>query len=735
MKPSDKKANRGIYVMLSIFLACLLLCGRLAYLQLVKGDYYRSKAEVQQLGDTVINAMRGTIYDRNLNVLAQSASVWLVYANPSKISEDERDGVALALSELLSLEKEDIQTKLARTQNGYERIKGQIEKEEMEAVSKFISENKLFGKVSIDPDTKRYYPFGSFASSVLGFTGTDDIGRYGLEYQYNDVLTGTPGRTITALDGKQNVMPNQYKSTHDAVQGSNLVLSIDENIQHYLEETLRQTLIDSRASYAYAIVMEVKTGAILGMVSLPDYDLNKPNTLINEQLSLEIQEIENDEDRSRALSDARNAQWRNRSISDSYEPGSVYKVITVSAALEEGIVNEHTPYNCTGSINYGGSTYRCWRHGGHGSQTLKDLLKNSCNPFTINVARELGIDSFYKYFSAFGFTKNTGIDLPGEFFPTSSTYVPKENFGTPELASYSFGQTFQVSPIQMITAISSVANGGKLMQPYIVERALDEEGNTIKKTEPTTVRQVISESTAKRVIALMENVVDSGTGKNAFVAGYRVAGKTGTSEKLSKKGEYVASFAGFAPANDPEIAILVAVDEPQDVYGGGAVAAPVASDVFGYVLPYLNIEPQYSEDEFKEMFAETPNLVGKSVTEAKSLTANQNYKIKIVGDGDVVTQQSPEAGRLISKNGVVVLYTEQDSKAELTTVPDFSGLTVQAVNQRAIDSGLNIKISGTSLTSSDIVAYRQSHPKDSEVAMGTVVTVYFKTLVGVNDLV
>jgi stage V sporulation protein D (sporulation-specific penicillin-binding protein) len=721
--------------MLSIFLACALLCGRLVYLQLIKGDYYRSKAEVQQLGDTVINAMRGTIYDRNMHVLAQSASVWLVYVNPSKVKETERDLVATGLANILGVDEETVRTKLSRTQNGYERIKGQIEKEEMEAVSKFISENKLSGKVSIDPDTKRYYPFGTFAASVIGFTGTDDVGRYGLEYQYNDTLTGTPGRIITALDGTQNAMPNQYESTYDAVQGSNLALTIDENIQHYLEEALKQSMTDTQATYAYGIVMDVKTGAILGMVSLPDYDLNAPSKLTSEELYAQIQAIENEDERSNALSNARNAQWRNRAISDSYEPGSVFKVVTVSAALEEGLVNENTPYTCTGSITYAGNTYNCWKHGGHGHETLKDLLKNSCNPFAITLAKGLGTDTFYKYFTAFGFTKNTGVDLPGEFYPTSSTYVSKEKFGTPELASYSFGQTFQVSPIQMITAVSAVANGGKLMRPYLVDSVLDAEGNTVKKTEPVTVRQVISESTAKRVVTMMEDVVATGTGRNAFVAGYHVAGKTGTSEKLTSKTEklYIASFAGFAPANDPEVAVLIVIDEPKGDHGGGAIAAPVACDVFEKVLPYLNVEPQYSETEFQTLFAESPNLVGKSVTEAKNTAAN-SFKVKVVGGGTTVTRQSPEAGRTISKNGVIVLYTDQTSEAEQTTVPDFNGLTVQAANQRAIDSGLNIKISGASLTSSDIVAYRQSHPKDSKVALGTVVTVYFKTTVGVDDM-
>ncbi len=734
MKPSDKSSNRGLAVLLSVFFlfACVIL--RLGYLQIIKEDYYSALAAKQRRSDTVINALRGTVYDKNMKPLAQSASVWLVYVNPSQIKTDEtRELIAENLSVILEVDKETIKTKLSHTQNGYEKIKGQIEKDKYEAVSDFIDKYGLEYVVCIDPDSKRYYPNSNFCSAVIGFTGSEDTGRSGLEFFYNDTLTGTPGRIITEKDGRLEEMPDSFESTNDAIQGSHLVLTLDEKIQSYLETALKQSLADTKAKYCYGIVMDVETGGILAMVSLPDYNLNSPDTLVDLNQADVISKMENSDAKSLALKDARNSQWRNRAISDTYEPGSVFKVITVSAALEENVANENYPFNCTGSILNSGHTYRCWKAGGHGSETLKDLLKNSCNPFAITIAKAMGIETFYKYFSAFGFTEKTGIDLPGEADSVAGvTYYDLKKFGNPELASYSFGQTFQVSPIQMITAISCVANGGVLMKPFIVDKVIDEQTNIVKKTEPIVKRQVISQSTADRVCKLMEDVVATGTGKNAFVPGYHVAGKTGTSDKLTKEGEYIASFAGFAPAYDPKVAILIVIDEPQGDHGGGAIAAPVAGEVFEKVLPYLNVEPKYSNDELVFMLDKAPNLIGKTVSDAKTVIGRK-YTVEVVGNGANVKAQLPEPDRMLSKNGVIVLYTEDNYEHKTVSVPNFSGLTVQQANRLAVDSGLNIKISGSSLQSSDIVAYKQSIEKDTTVNKGAVITVYFKTTVGVND--
>jgi stage V sporulation protein D (sporulation-specific penicillin-binding protein) len=736
LKTQKLLATRGLIILALLVVAGFLsLSGRLAYLQLVKGEEYKAKAEAQQLSDTVIKAQRGTIYDRNMKVLAQSASVWLVYINPSKIkTEATKQLVIDGLSQILEVNPETIKKKAERTHVGYELIKGQIEKPVMEEVLKFIQQNKLTGIVNIDPDTKRYYPYSGFAATVLGFTGKDDIGRAGLEYLYNDILTGTAGRVVTAKDGRLEAMPNQYESTYDAIPGTNLVLTIDEVVQYYLESALNHSLQETKAKNVYGIVMDVKTGAILAMANLPDFDPNNPDLILDENVRKQIESIQDEKERNEALLNAKYAQWRNRTISDSYEPGSVFKVVTVSAAVEEGLVNNNFGYTCTGSIAVADRIIRCWKHGGHGSQRLPDLLKNSCNPFAVTIAKLVGTEKYYEYFEAFGLTEKTGIDLPGEAAPNEGvTYHSKKNFGISQLSSYSFGQSFQVTPIQMITAISAVANGGKLMQPYVVAKEIDAEGKVIKEISPIVKRQVISEKTAAIIREHLEAVVTSGTGKNAYVAGYHVAGKTGTSQKLGKDGAYVASFVGFAPANDPKVAVLVAIDEPVGEHGGGAVAAPVAGEIFDQVLPYLNIEPQYSDNELALLVSYAPNVVSKSVNEAKNEITRAGFTARVIGSGDTVVAQSPESDRAIPKKGVVVLYTESKNTSQEAVVPDFKGMTVSAANKAAINNGLNVKIAGSSLNSGEVFAYRQSIAPGEKVPLGTVVTVYFKSNVDVSD--
>lgn len=729
-------SSRGL-IILALFIVAgfVALSGRLAYLQIVKGEEYKAKAEAQQLSDTVIKAQRGTIYDRNMKVLAQSASVWLVYIDPSKIKTDATKQLIVdGLSQILEVSPETVKKKADRSHVGYELIRGQIEKPVMEEVLKFIKDNKLTGVVNIDPDTKRYYPYSGFAATVLGFTGKDDIGRAGLEFLYNDTLTGTAGRVVTAKDGRLEVMPNQYESTYDAIHGTNLVLTIDEVIQYYLESALNHSISETNAKNVYGIVMDVKTSAILAMANLPDFDPNNPDIILDEKVKQEIEKIENEEEKSKALLNAKYAQWRNRTISDSYEPGSVFKVITVASALEEGLVNGNFGYTCTGSIAVADRIIRCWKHGGHGPQRLPDLLKNSCNPFAVTIAKLVGTEKYYEYFEAFGLTEKTGIDLPGEAAPAEGvTYHSKKGFGISQLSSYAFGQSFQVTPIQMITAISAVANGGKLMQPYVVAKEIDAEGKVVREFTPTVKRQVISEKTASVLRGYLEDVVKTGTGKNAYVAGYHVAGKTGTSQKLGKEGAYVASFVGFAPANDPQIAVLIAVDEPVGEHGGGGVAAPVAGEVFDQVLPYLNIEPSYSDTELSLLVSHAPNVVSKNVNEAKNQVSQAGFTVRVIGSGDTVIAQSPEADRVIPKKGVVVLYTEANNTSQEAVVPDFKGMTVSAANKAAINNGLNVKIAGSSLNSGEVFAYRQSIAAGEKVPLGTVVTVYFKSNVDVAD--
>lgn len=736
MRSSDRLSKRGVIVLvILIVLGFLSSAGRLVKLQLIEGDQYKAKAEQQQLSDTVINAQRGTIYDRNMKVLAQSASVWLVYMNPSKIKDEKtKDIIVNGLSEILDVNADTLRAKAERTKIRYELIKGQIEKDVMEEVLAFIQKNKLGAIVNIDPDTKRYYPYSSFAATVLGFTGRDDIGRAGIEYLYNDILTGTPGRIVTAKDGRLENMPNQYETTYDAVQGTSLVLTIDEVIQYYLESALSHTYSDTKAENVYGIIMDVETGAILAMANVPDYNPNLPDKIENEDLLAQINSITDEEKRTEELLRAKYSQWRNRTISDTYEPGSVFKIVTVAAALEEGVVTNNFTYNCTGTIKIADRTIKCWKTGGHGHQNLNELLMNSCNPFAVTIAKMTGTETYYKYFNAFGLTEKTGIDLPGEAAPVSGvTYHSSEKFGISQLASYSFGQSFQVTPIQMINVMAAVANGGTLMTPYIVAKQIDAQGNTISETQPVAKRQVISEKTAAALAASLEDVVTTGTGKNSYVAGYHIAGKTGTSEKLGKEDAYVASFVGFAPAYEPKIAVLIAIDEPIGDHGGGVVAAPVAGEIFEQVLPYLNIEPLYTDKELAMLVEQAPDVLGLKIAEAKRKLSSKGYTARIVGDGDVVMSQSPEKDRVTPKNGVIVLYTEKDYKVQNAKVPDFTGMTVSAANKAAINSGLNVKISGSSLNTTEVFAYRQSIEKETEVPLGTVITVYFKSDVDVYD--
>ncbi len=761
MKMKINNNKRGNIVTGLCYALVFLIIFNLGILQIVNGDKYSAIAENQQLGDRVINAKRGTIYDATMNVLAKSADVWCVFLDPSSISQikeknrdEARTIVVSELSEILGIEQETMIKYLNRTNSSYEKVKGQVEKTERDAVQALIDkyanreENSidLSSLIRIDPDVKRYYPHSSLASTVIGFTGDGGVGRAGLEYFYDDILTGVAGRTLTALKGNGGIMPNQYETVYDAQEGTSLVLTLDIQIQYILEDVLSQALEDTKAQGVYGIVMDVDTGAILGMASLPDYDLNDPKTIASQNLLDAYQEaVSAPEDSSeytseqKSLSYYQNKQWQNQNVLTTYDPGSVFKVITAAAAIEEGVADMNTSHFCTGVINYATRNIHCWRAGGHGSETFVDLLKNSCNPFAVTLADSIGTEVYYDYFEAFGFTEKTGIDTSGDYTPTAGVlYMERDKFTKSDLASYSFGQSFQVSPLQMITAISAIANGGKLMTPYLVSKQLDEDGNTIKETEPVVRRQVVSEATAQLISECMEEVVSTGTGKNAYVAGYHVAGKTGTSEKLAQNNlndteAYIASFCGFAPAYDPEISVIIVVDDPEGEHGGGAVAAPLAGDVIEQVLEYLGVDRSYTNSERENLVKYTPDLVGKTISEAHTLISAEDLTVKIIGQGDKVVAQYPEAGRGLPSEGMVVIYTQEDYETQTVTVPDFNGLTVGEANKLALNSGLNIRISGSSLNSGTVYAYKQSREVGETVYMGEIINVSFKTTEGVAD--
>lgn len=734
-RPSKRMATRAALAMAGLSLAFLYGIGALIYAGLINGEENRLKAERNQLSDTQIAAERGTIYDSNMNVLAKSASAWLVYINPSQIKDDtQKELVVNGLSQILGVDADSVRTKAEKTKTGYQKIAGEVETDVKEALEAYIdenSDNKLSTIIGIDPDTKRYYPYSSFASTIIGFTNSDDQGVGGIEMQYDDDLTGVSGRIITAKNAQQGSMSSDYETTYDAKPGESLVLTIDEVIQYYLEQGLEQALVDTGAKYAYGIVMDTDTGAILGMTSKPDFDLNNPRKISNAALSETIAAITDDTQRAQETTNALYAQWRNRTISDTYEPGSVFKTVVVSAALEEGVVDLNTTYTCTGGIQVADNYQRCWKPGGHGHETLTQGLMNSCNPFFITIGQALGEERFYKYFEAFGFIEKTGIDLPAEAKPVAGkTYHALESMGISELSSSSFGQTFQVSPIQMITSVNTIANGGKLMQPYVVDSKLDSDGNVVYKTTPTVKRQVISEKTASTVADMMEQVVSIGTGKNAYVAGYHVAGKTGTSEKIGIEGAYIASFAGFAPADNPEISILIAIDEPTGEHGGGAVAAPIAGMLLEKIMTYLNVEPQYEDDELSNISSVAPSLVGKSVGDAKVSAAK--FTVKVVGSGTKVISQTPAAGQQMRTGGVIVVYTEENAAKQTATVPNLCNMSMSQANSAAVNAGFNIRLSGTT-NSGEVLSYKQSVNAGEEAEIGSVITVYFKSNVDVQD--
>ena len=733
-KPTKNMMIRSHIAFLAFMAFLFVLIGNLFLIQVIKGEEYRLKAEKNQLSDTIISAHRGTIYDSNMKVIAQSASAWLVYINPSKITTDEQKTLLInGFVEIFGSDEETVTKKVNNKKSGYEKIVGKIDNAQKAKLEEYLdqhSDQKLSMIVGIDPDTKRYYPMGSFAATVIGFTGDGDVGRTGLELQYNEELTGKSGRIITAQNALSGDMPNDYTTAYDAVEGYSLVLTIDEVIQNYLENQLIQAVEETQAKRAYGIVMDVKTGAILGMSSVPGYNPNTPNLISNNKVFDEIQLIQDEKEKQNAIVTARNEQWKNRIVSDSYEPGSVFKLFVGAAALEEGVITRASKYNCTGSVLVAGNQQNCFNHKAHGDQTIAEALPYSCNTFFINLGQRMGKETFFKYFEAFGFTEKTGIDLPGE---SGSIYHKLENMGISELSSSSFGQTFQITPIQMVTAVASLGNGGKLMTPYVVDKVIDSNGNIVSETVPTMKRQVISETTSKIMCELMEEVVVWGTAKNAYVAGYHVSGKTGTSEKLQVIGENVASFAGFAPADDPQIAVFIAIDEPQDPTNrtGGSAAAPVAGRIFENILPYLNIDPRYTDEELAKATTTAPNLIGQPIESIKSKT--QGFTVKIIGSGSEVVAQIPEIGQTMPKGGIIVVYTEEGIDKETAEVPDLSNLSITEANQIATNAGFNIKIAGLTQGKGEVVSYKQSIPAGTTATKGTVITVYFKSKENIAD--
>ncbi len=740
VKGPNKSMIIRIFVVWVVMIVCTfgLVGGRLVYIMLIDSDFYKQKAAEQQLYDTEITASRGNIYDRNLELLATSAQVWTVYITPNsfknvtdsaKLSAIKTD-IATNLSAILGLDYQKV-LDYTNKNTSYVKVKTNVEKPEADKVREYIanSEYKVGGYIGLDESSKRYYPQSSLASVTLGFVGSDNQGLSGLEKQYDTELTGIPGRVVAAKDATGNDMPMSYELEIKATPGNSLVTTLDSYVQHVCEKYLNQAIIDNKVTERGAVIcMNVNTGEILAMAVKGDFDPNSPFTLSESDQKI-VDSLEG-ETKTEKLKELRNTQWRNKIVSDTYEPGSVFKVITAAMAIEEGITGYNSHYNCNGYIVVAGQRYNCHKRTGHGHESLINAMQNSCNPVFITFGQQLGSNIFSKYFKAFGLTEKTGIDIPGE---GSSMYHSQDKMGVTELASSSFGQTFNITPIQMITAISAAVNGGYLIQPHLVSEIRDAEGNTIKTIGKTVKRQVISNTTSEVIRNLMEAVVDGGGGKNAYVTGYRIGGKTGTSQKVSKilaTGQtdlYVASFCGVAPINDPEIALLVMLDEPHgDAYYGGTIAAPVGGQILAEILPYLGVEPQYTQEELAAMAIKIPSVTGQKLDVAKTLIKNQGLKIKVVGSGDTVLKQFPNSTESIYSDGVIVLYTEEVEDITVE-VPNFSGLTVNAANELAKKNNINIQYSGGDLSASGVLSYKQSIAPGNKVSAGTIVTVYFRS--------
>ncbi len=740
VKGPNKSMIIRIFVVWVVMLCCTLglVGGRLFYLMVIKSDFYSQKAAEQQLYDTELAASRGNIYDCNMELLATSAQVWTVYITPNsfknitdtdKLNAVKTD-IATNLSSILGL---DYQTVLDYTNKNtsYVKVKTNVEKPEADKVRQYISDSEytVGNYVGLDEGSKRYYPQNTLASVTLGFVGSDNQGLAGLEKQYDTELTGIPGRVVAAKDATGNNMPMSYELQVAATPGNSLVTTLDSYVQHVCEKYLDQAIFDNKVTERGAVIcMNVNTGAVLAMAVKGDFDPNSPFTL-SEADQKTVDELEGDE-KTAKVAELRNMQWRNKIVSDTYEPGSVFKVITAAMAIEEGFTGFNSHYNCNGYIVVAGQRYHCHKRTGHGSENLINAMQNSCNPVFITFGQQLGSNTFSKYFEAFGLTEKTGIDIPGE---ASSVYHNVNKMGITELASSSFGQTFNVTPIQMITAISAAVNGGYLVSPHLVSEIIDANGNTVKTFDNTVKRQVISNTTSEMLRTLMEAVVDGGGGKNAYVSGYRIGGKTGTSQKVSKilaTGEtdlYVASFCGVAPINDPEIALLVILDEPHgDAYYGGTIAAPVGGQILAEILPYLGVEPQYSDEELAAMAVKIPSVTGQKLDAAKQVISKQGLKVKVIGNGDTVIKQFPSSTESIYSDGVIMLYTEE-AEAVTAEVPNFEGLTVSGVNELAAKNNINVKYSGGSLTGAGVLSYKQSIPEGTKVEAGTIVTVYFRS--------
>ena len=784
--------SRTVLVMLLLGIVTFAaLFWRLYDLQIRQHAELQEKAISQQTRSAVVSASRGTIYDRNLNTLAISATAETVLISPLDIEKSvesqkeeqakaaqkaadkgqdyappvlrDQSYIARGLSRILGLEQGAIEERMEKTNSQYEILKKKTDQTISDEVRRFINGEidpegnevpekqrvKLRG-IWLQPDSKRYYLYSSLASGVIGFVNGDGIGSVGLEAKYDDTLTGTAGYTISARNASGSELLYNYEQYYDAENGHSLVLTLDANVQLSLENGLENMLKKYDAKNGgTGIVMDVNTGAIIAMASYPNYDLNDYGTIfdaaLQKKLNADLEKIDANRStyeseeayaaaRAKAINSAMQSQWRNKCIDSTYEPGSTFKPITLAAALEEGKVSKSSTFYCGGYTTVPGWSSRIWcsNHSGHGQQTLIEAVGHSCNPAFIKMGLSIGTETYYKYLKSFGLMDKTGIDMIGE---VKGLFVDEDYFNSQvvSLASYSFGQTFNVTPIELIRAQAACINGGYLYEPYIVDQVLDEDGNVLSQHDTTPVRQVISEETSAIVREALEYVVSSGSGKNGQVAGYRIGGKTGTADKTCTRKttrEVVVSFMCFAPADDPQYIMLLTMDTPSRNTGtavyGGTMVAPTASQIMGEILPALGIEPDYSAEELSGADAAVPYVVGKTAEEAKAALKSAGFTYRTVGSGETVTDQTPAGGAIVPNNASVVLYLGAEKSDTPSTVPDVTGKTPTEANKALTNAGLIMKVAGaTSASGGSVTAISQSAEAGSQLPAGSVVTVRF----------
>lgn len=779
-KESEKKPTLGyrgrqIVILVGILGFSVFVGYNLLKFTVMDGDMWRQRANSQQSGQSVIKANRGTIYDANGTVLAQSSAVWnVIFAqhttkkqcedwdkayqekqkawvnnkDPDKKPLEEYksldDTIIDGLAEILEISKSGMRNAFDNDQeHNYYIVKKEVEKPQVTMINNFLAEKGISSDcVYTEQTSKRYYPNGSLASNVIGFTDYKGTGVYGLEAYYDDYLKGTDGRAFYKKDGAGKGVEYENDKYFGAVDGYSLVLTLDEVMQHYLEKYLEQCVSQHTViNRACGIIMNCKTGGVLAMATTPSYDLNNPSTIFSDYDKNILKQMKDDgateEELTAKEAALREGQWKNKAVTELYYPGSVFKSVTTAAALEEEVINENTTFSCSGSYNVAGTDISCWSSGGHGTLTLQQGLTKSCNPFFIQVGLALGAEKFSNYFEAFGFTEPTGIDLPGE---EQSIYVPLSRMGPVELASSAFGQTNKITPIQMCTAYCAIVNGGYLVTPHLVDKVLDSDGNVVETKETQIKRQVISEDTSKQMRGMLETIVTQNGGHNAYIAGYRIGGKTGTAEKIDERNEalktdpnakmtYISTMAAIVPMDDPQIVMLVLADTPTGPeYYGSAVAAPVISAVFKEGLEHLGLYPTYTAEEQAKMDAVVPYTYGTLSMYAESVLAADGFVARFVGDtsGDAqVTGTVPPSGSTIPKGSTVVVYVG-DTELEYGTVPDVTGKSAAEANELITNAGFNIKLTGGAAANTDAVAIDQSFAAGTSWPKGTVIEVTFR---------